>query len=254
MTGALLRDLGPAGALLVGLFFAHVVSDFLVQTRHVAAEKTRSARVLLWHGLLTLVTWIVLLTPFLDGTLLIGLLLLAGAHIAIDRVKPVFGKDGGRALAAFFIDQGLHAVAIGLAWGALVAVGVPAGAWWPLPIEWLGPAARAAVIAAGCIFIGPGGAALVRLVLDLTPGILPGTGGGASPAAMGRTIGVLERQLAFVLILVGQWGALGFILAAKSIARFKELDDRTFADYYLIGTLTSLLIAVVVGVAVRALL
>lgn len=32
-------------------------------------------------------------------------------------------------------------------------------------------------------------------------------------------------------------------LAAKSIARFKELEDRAFAEYYLVGTLMSVAVA-----------
>jgi len=44
------------------------------------------------------------------------------------------------------------------------------------------------------------------------------------------------------------WGALGFVIAAQSIARFKELDEKGFADYYLIGTLASVLVALIGGV------
>ncbi len=44
------------------------------------------------------------------------------------------------------------------------------------------------------------------------------------------------------------------LVAAKSIARFDELKDRRFSEYYLIGTLTSLLIAVIVGLALLALI
>ena len=42
---------------------------------------------------------------------------------------------------------------------------------------------------------------------------------------------------------MGQLGAIGFVLAAKSLARFKQLDDRDFAEKYLVGTLLSVLIA-----------
>jgi len=37
-------------------------------------------------------------------------------------------------------------------------------------------------------------------------------------------------------------------LAAKSIARFQELKERKFAEYYLIGTLSSILFAMLVGI------
>ena len=46
----------------------------------------------------------------------------------------------------------------------------------------------------------------------------------------------------------------GMILAAKAIVRYQALDDRDFAEYVLIGTLTSLLIALFVGMGIRQLL
>jgi hypothetical protein len=70
----------------------------------------------------------------------------------------------------------------------------------------------------------------------------------------GLLIGVLERALALTLVLIGQLGALGLILAAKALARFRALDDRDFAEYVLIGTLASILLALLVGVGVRVLL
>lgn len=68
---------------------------------------------------------------------------------------------------------------------------------------------------------------------------------------VGRFIGILERLLIAGLAVGGQFGAIGFVLAAKSIARFKEMDKRAFAEYYLIGTLLSVLIALIVGWAFR---
>jgi hypothetical protein len=63
----------------------------------------------------------------------------------------------------------------------------------------------------------------------------------------GAVIGFLERALTLTFILVGQYTALGLVLTAKSIARHEELKDRHFAEYYLIGTLSSVLFAVLVG-------
>lgn len=64
----------------------------------------------------------------------------------------------------------------------------------------------------------------------------------------GACIGRLERVLTLTFVLVGQYEALALILTAKSIARFRELRNRDFAEYYLIGTLSSVLFAVLIGV------
>jgi hypothetical protein len=70
----------------------------------------------------------------------------------------------------------------------------------------------------------------------------------------GRVIGLLERALLYFFVLQGQYGAIGFVLAAKAFTRFKALDDRPFAEYVLIGTLLSACLALGVGTAVKALL
>lgn len=64
----------------------------------------------------------------------------------------------------------------------------------------------------------------------------------------GAVIGILERTLALTLILAGEYTAIALIFAAKSLARFKKLENREFAEYYLIGTLASILVTVVTGI------
>jgi hypothetical protein len=69
-------------------------------------------------------------------------------------------------------------------------------------------------------------------------------------ARVGATIGILERLLICVFVLTGTDVAIGFVVAAKTLARFKQLDDREFAEYYLLGTLAS--VAVAIGSALVA--
>ena len=76
----------------------------------------------------------------------------------------------------------------------------------------------------------------------------------AIDVARGRAVGSLERALALTMVLLGDYAAVGWIIAAKSLARFKQLEDREFAEYFLVGTLASFLLAVLVGVGIRILL
>jgi hypothetical protein len=89
----------------------------------------------------------------------------------------------------------------------------------------------------------PGGI-LVRRILKPFSG--PGTELGGMEKA-GRLIGYLERSIVVVLVFNGAYSAIGFVFAAKSIARFNRLRDREVAEYYLVGTLGSVTWAVVVG-------
>lgn len=92
--------------------------------------------------------------------------------------------------------------------------------------------------------------------LDLKPRSLPAGGGVVDVGEFnrGRVIGILERMLLYAFVLQGQYGAIGFILAAKAFTRFKALDDRPFAEYVLIGTLLSACLALLTGGALRWLL
>ena len=73
-------------------------------------------------------------------------------------------------------------------------------------------------------------------------------------ARSGELIGKLERLVVVLLILFNQFAAIGFVLTAKSLARFKMFEDRDFAERYLIGTLSSFIYAIVVGFIGKCLL
>jgi hypothetical protein len=70
----------------------------------------------------------------------------------------------------------------------------------------------------------------------------------------GRLIGLLERTFFYFLVIFDKTAVVGIIIALKSLARFRELDNKEFAEYFLIGSLLSLLWAVIPAVQVRILL
>ena len=73
----------------------------------------------------------------------------------------------------------------------------------------------------------------------------------------GKWIGVLERLLVLTFVLGGQFQAIGFLIAAKSILRISvksEENARIMSEYVLVGTLISFTIAVFVGIGARAIL
>lgn len=59
----------------------------------------------------------------------------------------------------------------------------------------------------------------------------------------GKYIGILERTFIYFLIIFQQYTAIGILLGLKTFARFKELDKRDFAEYFLIGSMLSILTA-----------
>lgn len=66
----------------------------------------------------------------------------------------------------------------------------------------------------------------------------------------GRWIGTIERIMAMALVMLQQYTAIGFIIAAKSVLRYN--DSRTGkTEYVLIGTLLSFGIALFIGIGIK---
>jgi hypothetical protein len=66
----------------------------------------------------------------------------------------------------------------------------------------------------------------------------------------GEVIGILERILTVVLVLAGGLTAVGFAVAAKAAARYPQFKNPAFAEYFLIGTICSIGLSVLAGLAI----
>ena len=270
--------------VLAWLVLAHLTADFVLQTETIATTKfgrDRAAwRALLTHvGVVGVVNIPVALVFGLRG--LAYLAVTVATHLVIDRVKIVLtlraeplpaAEDGDPALdrrwtplpgAWFAADQLAHLAILGLAWLACLSTASPLSWWSDAWSDLLGSvdpdAFHRAVLAgvvladllivnvrAGQLFVGT----LVRA--PRAPLVPAGTGDGPpSPARLGATIGILERLLICALVLGNGLFAIGLVVTAKTLARFKQLDDREFAEYYLLGTLASVTLAVVTALVAQ---
>lgn len=240
-----------SGTLLALLIAGHVLADYAFQTRRMVEGKRKPGWLALHVVVVALVQAAVAL-PFLSPRAILLIAGLAFTHAVIDRLKTAAAQPQG--LGPFLADQAAHVVVLVGVWILWTPMPV-----WPAPLLPLfeavvGPWSVVAVVAAAYAFNGHGGAALVAAVLDrhrldeVTDGITE------EERSRGRTIGILERVILLTLVILGQWGALGFVIAAKSIARFKDLDQRDFSERYLIGTLASVAVAIASGLAVRGFL
>lgn len=65
----------------------------------------------------------------------------------------------------------------------------------------------------------------------------------------GALIGQLERLIMGIFLLLGQYKAIGLVFTAKSIARYDKISkSQVFAEYYLIGSLFSIISVLVLYV------
>ncbi|MBZ0266599.1 DUF3307 domain-containing protein [bacterium] len=232
-------------ALAAMLVAGHALGDFVFQSDAMIRRKERFAGVAL-HALAVTAFHVALLVPFFAGPMWIVLAGIAVGHVLIDSGKVAVSRRAPAwPLRWFTIDQLAHLVVLAAAW------------WWLLPRVTLAGAVPvdAATLTTAGVFVAAfafnlgGMSAIVGMTLQQL-GIRIDEGG----PAVGRIIGMLERMFVLTLILLDRWEALGLLVAAKSLARFKALDNRQRAEYYLVGTLVSLFGATVTALAVRALL
>lgn len=71
-------------------------------------------------------------------------------------------------------------------------------------------------------------------------------GTGSPDPRNGRVIGTLERLLLAAALLFESWPLVAAVIALKSVARFKALEQKVFAEYFLIGSFFSLLWALLI--------
>lgn len=257
--------------LLVPLLAAHLLADFVFQTDRMAAGKER------WGPLLGHVTVVAISSWALIGHVgAVQLVVLVSLfHLLIDMAKTAlerltlpdrvadaseltsgFWSRNGRP-TLFLGDQALHMVSlIAAVW---VAASVPflsapppdAGLWattfGSLYLRFL-------VLVCGWVVATTGaGYFFAHFLARFETQLEPDQRGGLSKG--GYWIGVTERSLIYLFILVGEPTGIGFLAAAKSVFRIGELrdaKDRKLAEYILIGTLLSFAAAMVVGLATRA--
>lgn len=68
----------------------------------------------------------------------------------------------------------------------------------------------------------------------------------------GRYIGLFERLLIGIGIVVRHWEMIVAVIALKTVARYPELDKSITAEYFLVGSLASLLWALIATAALLA--
>ena len=226
--------------VLLKLLIAHLTGDFLLQPgKWVAAKEVKKLGA--WqlylhsflHGLLSLLLmWDVSFWPWA--------LLIAFVHLIIDSFKILVQKNNTRRLL-FYVDQLLHFVSIYIIWLCYE------GKYFSF--SFLKNEKILLLITLVIFLTKPISFAVKIFISKWTPDTEAGDDM-VSLESAGQYIGILERLIVFAFIITNEWQAVGFLLAAKSVFRFgnlQEAKDRKLTEYILIGTLLSFGIAIITG-------
>ena len=233
--------------ILLKLLLAHLIGDFVLQSKlWVADKETKRAKspklylhTLLHGALIMLVLW--------DLDYWLVALILMITHGTIDCIKLYAQKETNRT-RWFVIDQLLHLISIVVVWIVFYRPDLDLKFWLTNEYFW--------VYVTALLFITYVSNIVIKVLLSNWSTAI-NSGSEESLSKAGKYIGMLERLFVFTFILTAHWEAIGFLLAAKSVFRFgdlKESKDRKLTEYILIGTLLSFGIAVGTGLIVLNLL
>ena len=229
--------------LFANLFLAHLVGDFLLQSNALCESKERkhhkSAFMYMHALIIALLSWVAIGNYHLWGyAIIIGV-----THLMIDIAKSYVKAQ---TLVWFVGDQILHIFVL-LIVSYFIGNGWEQFAWIPQNYALILPAFLSAVI----ICTKPANI-FIKMILTRYEIDLPKAKDKELKNA-GALIGNLERLLSLVLIIAGQFGAVGFIITAKSILRFRDYE-RAKTEYVLAGTLLSFGIAIICGCIIKYLI
>src|SRR5690625_782661 len=228
--------------LILLQIIAHLLLDFFFQAHKSAEEKNtkgfRSAFLYKHAFLCFILSWIFSLQiEFVWAALCLAML-----HLIIDGFKPLLRRIPKLNPYLFYLDQLLHLLVLTLV--------VYAFDYWIgiNPTFEVDFNFKILLMITGYLFCLKPTNIFIREVFKSTD--IQVSSDNEMPNA-GKVIGILERILTLTLILVGQYSAVGFLIAAKSILRYRS-DETLKSEYVLIGTLLSFGIAVLLGILISS--
>jgi hypothetical protein len=233
--------------ILIKLLLAHFLGDFLLQPQSWVKDKEnrkiKSPKFYLHitiHGLLVLIV-------LMDINFWPLALILAFSHGIIDILKLYAQKKTNKP-KWFLIDQLLHILSIILLWIVFFSPEIDLSLWLNNESIW--------IYTIALLFLTQVSGIVIQVLMSKWSKSID-KNDEASLDNAGKYIGILERLFVFTFVITGNWEAIGFLIAAKSVFRFgdlKESKDRKLTEYILIGTLLSFAIAIATSLIVLALI
>ena len=250
-------------ALLLRLCIGHVLADFFLQKRSWVEER-RLKRGLrsgaLWkhsllHALFSGIACLGSTDP--RGMAAVALVVLA-SHAAIDAAKSAANARAeaanGPSWLIFVADQALH-LGVLVACAVAVSGGRSAESLFGQAVLLSTDPRAGAVFFAYLLLSRPAGFFIGELTRAWREQLRSEDIHGLENA--GLWIGILERWLLLTFLLLGNPGAVGFLIAAKSVFRFGSLTgsgELRKTEYILIGTMASVLFSLIVWIGLNAVL
>lgn len=232
--------------LFVKLLLAHLLGDFIWQPNSWVVDKEIKKHKSIYLYLHILLHGVLAAVLAGEISFIPYAVLIAVIHGIIDIIKLNFQKEKNKR-TWFVMDQIAH---------ILVLIGVVMIYqdniiinFWQDNAFW--------ILITGFLLLTKPASIFIKIIISIWAPESQNSHQDNSLIAAGNYIGILERLFVFGFILTGHFEAIGFLLAAKSIFRFGDLNEakeRKLTEYVLIGTLLSFGVAILTGLIVQSLL
>ena len=234
----------------------HILGDFYLQRDKMAKRKDQSIRWIFIHGIVYLITMMFVILPFISYELIVGVIFASTLHFLIDIIKHIYllviENKGKKTIELerdiFFLDQGLHFLCL-----IIVAYLLASANKLAIRFSWIEmffyvsniPLMKfLSWILALLITHKPANIVIQNLLKKYK--VKEDQVDKENDKNAGRFIGTVERIIMLIFLSINQYSAIGLVLTAKSIARYDKISkDKDFAEYYLLGTLISTVLAIV---------
>ena len=231
--------------ILHALLLSHVLGDFYIQSKKHSERMTKSYFHVVFHNIRYFIIYSVCCVLLNDRNIAVATVYLSLLHLIFDSIFFCYRKRRETEHKRFYIVQILNILCIVMASYVLTLtrrVYIFSDLSSILSIVDLLPETLKLILPV-LILIKPTNVLIKYTLASYKAEIEPEEG----LANAGAYIGILERLIMLLLIASEQFSAIGLVLTAKSIARYKKIsEDKQFAEYYLLGTLLSTLSVVLV--------
>lgn len=237
----------------------HILGDYYFQNEQLAELKSKKITKLMQHNVIYLITCLVVILPIFSMEIVLSVIVISIMHAGIDVAKyfyiRIFSELDSSERMVYIVDQTshlfcliimayfmtinnsvIHVVPILNDFFRVIGINMAKALSWFIMV----------------LFIFKPVNVTIKQVLSIYRPNESTKKTEEGDKKTGAFIGSLERLIILIFLSMNQFSAIGLVLTAKSVARYNKItEDKVFAEYYLLGTLLSTVLAIIIFVVLK---
>ncbi|HEY8444783.1 MAG TPA: DUF3307 domain-containing protein [Bacilli bacterium] len=228
------------------LLIAHCIGDFSLQPMALAVKKKESFKYQLLHSLIYTICLSLVFLLYTGILKFIVLFVLTFfIHLLIDYLRIIISKNKNATfqLIAFFGDQLLHIIMLIINSKVLIDLN-------QIGVRLYHLHKYVKIILGFALVLAPASVTVKHILFAVDQNTSSDIC--VDNDRVGSLIGKLERVIIVILGMMNLYTSIALVFTAKSLARFKQLEDKSFAERYLVGTFLSLLFGLIAIIIIKS--